>query len=553
MRRASAASLLVAALLMLTACAGIPTSGGIHNGAIIDDELDLEILALPSDPAPGADQQEILTGFLQAARSPQGGYAVARKYLTESAASDWKPDETALIRPNGSSQVFSSPAENVLTYTVSITAIVGQDGTYREESVSAAQTLEFSFAQENEEWRISEAPNGIVLSQRNFDDTFREQPLYFFDPTFSYLVPDVRWFPSRLTLPNRVVDALLAGPSPWLGDGVVTTSFPEATGVEEVVSGAGSTVVDLTTEALAASSLDRARMRQQLVATLSTPNVSMTVRGAELVTPAASSDLALVNPDVDGAALVGTGSAFGLDVGSGASAMEGLSAQLVSAGAVGATLSTERDSVAFLAADSNVYLAATGQQAVLVDDRGGLVVPSIDPFGYVWSAQAASAASLSTFEADGTEHALVPTLPGTARVVSIDVSRDGTRLLLSLQTDIGPVLRVVGIVRQDGVPIRLGDPLDLPLVSTAAGDATWVDDRTVAAITLGSDGTRVTSFQLGGPSTDLGNLPDARTIAGGNNGVNGLRVLRSSGEIWRLQGSGWVSTGILASFLGTKQ
>ena len=46
---------------------------------------------------------------------------------------------------------------------------------------------------------------------------------------------------------------------------------------------------------------------------------------------------------------------------------------------------------------------------------------------------------------------------------------------------------------------------------------------------------------------------DATTIAGGNNGVDGLRVIRTSGEVWRLQGSAWVNTGIVASFLATKQ
>ena len=77
------------------------------------------------------------------------------------------------------------------------------------------------------QWRISELPNGIVLSRDNFENSFSEYPLYFFDPDFRYLVPDVRWFPNCSgTVADRIVNALLAGPSNWLQGGVVTTAFP---------------------------------------------------------------------------------------------------------------------------------------------------------------------------------------------------------------------------------------------------------------------------------------------------------------------------------------
>ena len=61
--------------------------------------------------------------------------------------------------------------------------------------------LTYSFVQENGEWRISGGPDGIVLSQSSFSVVFTERALYFFDPTYTYLIPDVRWFASRATLP----------------------------------------------------------------------------------------------------------------------------------------------------------------------------------------------------------------------------------------------------------------------------------------------------------------------------------------------------------------
>ena len=543
-------------VLALTGCVGIPTSGGVQEGPQIDDQLSPEFVALPSDPRPGSSQEEILADFMLAARSPQGGYAVARQFLSSDEAEEWLPDATTLIRPDGNSPVISIVEENRLAYTVTSTAKVDQNGLYAEEQPSVTTTLTFDFVQEDGEWRISDAPDGIVLAQNSFNAGFREQAVYFFDPSFSYLVPDVRWFPARLTSPNRLVQALLAGPAQPLQQGVVTTAFPEATDLGEsfVDQRADSFIVDLSAEALAASAVERDRMRQQLAATLGSPNVVITVRDAELETPDLTADAAVINPPVDGPALVGIADDFGFDVGSGISPIAGLTPPLVAVGATGATLSSDKLSVAFLGVNGNAYVARAGQSAAsVIDERGGLVVPSIDPFRYVWSAQAASAASLTIFELDGTAREFQSGLPTDASVVSLDVSRDGTRLLLSLQTPVGPRLVIAGIVRQDDVPIKLGDIVDLPLSASGLGDATWVNDRSVAALTTTGDVTSVTSFAIGGPSVELGTVNDATTIAGGNNGVDGLRVIRTSGEVWRLQGSAWVNTGIVASFLATKQ
>ena len=49
-------------------------------------------------------------------------------------------------------------------------------------------------------------------------------------------------------------------------------------------------------------------------------------------------------------------------------------------------------------------------------------------------------------------------------------------------------------------------------------------------------------------------VPDAVAITGGNGGADGIRVLAANGIIWQPRGSGgWVSTGLTATFLGTRQ
>ena len=554
MRRAWGAALAAAMIVALAGCVGIPTSGGVNDGAVIDDEANPEFVVLPSDPVPGSTPEQILADFMQAVSAPQGGYAVAKKYLTGDLASVWNPDASAIIRTGGS--VTEVAGENTLTYSFSSKASVNEVGQYTEEQLASAQTLTFAFAQEGGEWRISQAADGIVLSQSAFGVAFRQQALYFFDPSFGYLVPDVRWFPSRQTTSTLVVQTLLAGPSSWLQQAVVT-AFPAATSLGDITTGAGSVTVDLSTEALTASPQARDRMRQQLVATLDVSNVDMTVRDLPLLTSDAAGDRATVNPSVDSPVLIGLdGTAFGFDGGSGIADIAGLTNQVVAAGAVAADLASDKQLVTFLDADGSVLVARVGDPAATVIDPGpGLVAPAVDPFRFIWSATASNATTLTAWELDGTPHAIQTGLPADSAIVSLDVSRDGARLLLLLSTPVGPRLIAAGIVRQDNVPVSLGAPIELPVSLGTPLDATWVDDRTVATIAADDTGSAlITAFEIGGPSQSLGRVQGAYSIAGGNGGTDGLRVLSTDGEIWRPRGSeGWVSTGISASFLATKQ
>jgi len=553
MRRTFTVALAAAVVLALGGCVGIPTSGGVNDGPVIDDQAVPDFVVLPSDPVPGSTQEQILTDFMQAVGGPQNGYAVAKKFLTADFAGTWNPDVSAIIR-TGSFDVEATDA-STMTYSFTSRASVNEQGERQDELNDSPQVLTFVFAQENGEWRISQAADGIVLSQSAFNVAFREQALYFFDPSYAYLVPDVRWFPSRQTSSSRVVQALLTGPSSWLQQAVVT-AFPDATTFSDITTESGSVVVDLSTEALTAASEARDRMRQQLVATLDTPNVALTVRGLDLATPNASGNRAVKNPGVDAAVLVGVGgTAFGFDGGAGIAALGGLTAQVVAGGAVAASLASDKQSVAFLDANGGISVALAGSAtATLIEPGPGLAAPSIDPLRFIWSAEAANASTLTAWEVDGTAHA-VPGLPSDSAIVSLDVSRDGARLLLLLSTPVGPRLIVVGIIRQDNVPIALGEPFELPVGSEIPLDATWVDDRTVATVSTDEGGNAlITLFEVGGPSLSLGHVQGAYAVAGGSGGADGLRVLTTDGDIWRPRGSeGWVVTGITASFLGTKQ
>lgn len=555
MRRGVAVVVGLAMSMLLAGCVGIPTSGGVSTGPVIDDQLDPDRVFLPSDPRPGSEPAEILDDFMQAVRGPANNYAVAQKFLTAKLAETWDPDAGVLIRQGAAST--SAVSDTAFTYTVTTRATVDADGRYSEQRDASTRTLNFEFAQENGEWRISKAEDGIVLSQSSFNSTFTEQALYFFDPSYRYLVPDVRWFPARPSTPSRVVDALLVGPASWL-QGAVNSEFPASTttvGAVPVNISSGTATVDLSDAAASADPQARDRMRQQLAATLGTSTVVITVGGIPLAIPDATGG-ALKDPPVDGSLVIGTGEEFGYANGSAITPIPRVSDQLLQLGAVTATVGTGATTAAFLAADGAAYVVApSGAAAGVVDPRGGLVAPSLDPLGFVWSAQAASAASLTAYEFDGTPHLVATTgLPAGARIVSLDVSRDGTRLLMYLSTDVGARLVVAGIIRSDNVPITLGEIVELPVSASEPVDATWVNERTVAVLARSGETSPVTLFEIGGPSSSLGQVAGALSIVGGNVGAQGIRLLSGDNEVWRPSGSGgWASTGVIASFLATQQ
>jgi len=549
-------ALIAAVSVALTGCVGIPLSSEVQTGALIDEQDDLQYEIVASGPITGSTQEQILTDFMNAVRSPTRDYSVAREFLTSSMSEEWNPDASATVRELDTLPTIAPALEaNSLTYSFSAQAVVDERGLYSELRSPVNQTLAFEFEKVAGEWRISAAPAGIVLSERGFEVSFEEQVLYYFDPSFSYLIPDARWFPVGQTTQSQAIQALLAADSEWLQQGVVLTAFPASTTLGSTSSlTAGRAVVDLSSEALAANTVAWERMRQQLSATLQTPIVVLTVEGRELQSTTTGQNAAVIEASSAGPLVVGTGDEFGFSTSDGLSDINELSAVITEAGATTAALAADRLSVTYLAGDGAAYFASVGVEPRLIDERQRLVAPSLDPFRFVWSAQRQDAASLTTFEVDGTEHPIQSSLPADADIVALDVSRDGARLLVYIATPSGPQLLVYGIVRQQGnVPVQLVGPVSLPALEGEAIDAAWVGTSTVVTLSAADESVAVTAFSLGGPSQDLGELAGATQIVSTGTNTDAVRVL-ADGEVWRPQGSqAWVSTELEASFMAVQQ
>ena len=131
---------------------------------------------------------------------------------------------------------------------------VDEEGVYRQ---AAPQPIVLPFQLELQpagspdegEWRITSAPDGIVMESNLFYASYQSTSLMFFDPTFHYLVPDQRYFP-KLGAPERTVAALLRGPSADIAP-AVRTAIPDGTTLQDgsVVQSDGSTTVSFSEKA----------------------------------------------------------------------------------------------------------------------------------------------------------------------------------------------------------------------------------------------------------------------------------------------------------------
>jgi hypothetical protein len=187
--RLLAASVALACLaLAVTGCAAIPTTGTVQAGdpPPADPPVDFDIL-VPS-PAVDATQKEILDGFILAAQSPRNNYRVAREYLTETFANEWQADAGATIDVLADREIGVID-DMTLRVDATPAAILKDNGQYEDPDSRTPIPFDYRFEQVDGQWRIASAPPGLLIDEISFTSVFRDYTLYFFDPTYRYLVP----------------------------------------------------------------------------------------------------------------------------------------------------------------------------------------------------------------------------------------------------------------------------------------------------------------------------------------------------------------------------
>lgn len=532
-------------VLALAGCVAIPTSGDVHSEQILDAE-EVPTVVLPPSPVPGQTPVEIVQGFLNAGRAPQNRYQVAQEFLAPSA--EWTGTSRVLV----TSSAINPIAVDADTVSVTVTVVGEVDGSgHYTEVPSQVQTLSYDITTVDGENRIARADPGTLLSRNGFTTAFAAYPLYFYDPSFEFLVPDLRWFPITRDVADRIVEELLIGPAAWLGAGVLFSAFPQGT-TGDAVYRAPVVSVELDADVRTESALTQRRMQDQLESSLrSLGNVTDFVVTAGEFDLAPASDDAPPEDDyrVSDGTIGGVSGQFGVLTAEGVVPLAGIETRADQLLPGAAVLARERDSVAVLGA-SGVSLVPSSGDPVPIDGRSELIAPSLDPYGFVWSVPRSNPRGLIVTR-DGEQFPLPLAVDG--EVVALEASRDGARVLVALATANGPRLFVIGVQRNaELVPVAFGAAYELD-PRGAIIDVAWVDGTHVAVLAAGQDGSEVDVLALGGPPEELGEIDGAIALVGGNL-VAGIRVLLADGTVHRpSEAGGWRDTGVVASFLGTQQ
>lgn len=558
LRRALTAMLPLLLVVVLSACVGIPRSGSVQDGGTVEGgDGDVDVNFIAPGPSEGATQEQILRGFIDAAASPQNNYEIAREFLAPDDRARWEPDAGVTIDQGG--RAFATVGDAV-QLTVSPVAAVDDRGEYRESANSSPLSWTYTFVQVRGQWRIAEAPPGIVLEASTFSDVFAAYSLSFFDPSYSRLVPDQRWFPSRASTATRIVGALLEGPAEWL-KGAVATAFPEGTALtsDAVPVEAGTARVDLTKPALQADSVTLQRMQLQLTSSLvqlsgsvsgvaAVSNVAITVVGNS--TPTVST-LTMAAPRVDSRALIQRGDEFGFASGDEIEAVPGISDAVVAVAGDAAVLAADHGQAAVRSA-AGVTVVEAGGESRVVDTRQGLLAPTMDPYGFTWTVPGNAPTALLAHDAAGGTEQVATSWTGASTISSLQISREGTRLVAVIRDGAQSRLVAAAIIRGDrNAPIRLGDPVELRVMAASAVTVTWVDDITVAVL-LDEDGqSTIVSQQIGGRSAPVTPLSDVVNLVGGN-GLTQLRALTADGRLLLPRGSTWQEAGEGVRFIATQ-
>jgi hypothetical protein len=541
-----------AALLTLAGCVGLPTSGPVQAGrtAVADDgqpALDFR----PDGPQPGASPQQIIDGFVTAASSPEDGWAIAQSFLAPDYRSDWNPQAGVLVDVFADRE-YAVAEDGTAQLQVTPVATVDAAGGYAVAEGGATPLTYRLQQQEDGEWRITEAPAGLLMDEVLFASVFRAYQLMYFDPTWSYLVPDVRWFPT-LNAPGRVASALVNGsPAEWLADSVVT-AFPDAVELTPAVPVTGGQVAqaELSEQALSVDDLTLDRMQTQLQASLASTGVTgveMLVDGSVLE----AERVATASTKVDARALVLTASGFGFLVSGELTEVPGLSGVIEQLAPVAIQTAPDRESAAVQLADGSVVRAAADGTVTAVDRRPGLIDPTIDPFGAVWTVAAAAPGDVQVTAADGDVLPISGAWSGASRIASMQISRDGTRMAAILTLGGRSVVAVAGVARDArGVPSGLSDPQILTQLPDDGVDVGWLDDAVLGAL-VGGDEPTYAEVSVGG-AADVLAVPAGATTVAGSNVVGSARVLAADGALYVRRSSTWVQATSGVAVLAVQQ
>ncbi|PNI10131.1 hypothetical protein CXX84_01230 [Arthrobacter sp. AFG7.2] len=547
-----AASLLVLLLVLLAGCARIPTSGPVgKSGEGSAGNLSAPVF-LPAAPQPGASPETIIDYFYRAGSGYEDDYAVARQYLTQASSVSWKPDQRALVYREA--RVVATGVENVYNYELDVAYTVDADGIATQSPKGTIENIPVTVTEVEGEWRISAIPDGTAIAEETFKVIYGAYPIYFYDPSFTFAVPDVRWFIKNKTV-KAMTSALLAGPAPYLR-GAVASAFPSGIKLarESVPVVSGAAQVDLTAKELMESSPeDRLRMQMQLTLTFrSQPDVVNVELRANQDLVRVEDNGSVLPPLQDKSVPSRQIAISGNDLVRYENNRVSPLPDMQPVSALNPRLPAESpvsQTAAFLNdSRTTLYSISPGQPARALTTRSTLSRPSFGLNEWVWSAGpgAAGGTEVVAYRPAGiAEGATVPAVTLTPAwlagrtVKEFRISREGVRALVISEQNGKTRVQVTGIIRgSDGTPRELTPPISLA-TDSGPDQGAWVTDTTIVVM-KGSAASNVTPELLSltsGEPQQLAPWPGLVALSAGN-GAEDIYAQSGEGVFQRL-GNGW--------------
>ena len=535
-----------AGMLLVSGCAQVPTSGPVVevDQSVPEAGSGSFVRALARPPRDGMSQVEVVQGFLDAASGFEDGHAVARQYLTPAAAQAWDPDAGVRVYGNDTA-TLANATDRLVTLTASQVAVISPLAQYVPSAPGVALDEQFGLVQQGAQWRIAEVPQGLLLSRAAVERSYREYQTYFVARPGGILAPNpVLFASSQRDVTADLVEALLAGPGPWL-EPAVLNGFPAGTTLNSVTTSDGVIRVDLGGAALQADDRSREELSAQMVWTLrqvaGMRAVVITADGQPLVVPGVDPvqpRTAWAQMDPDGLApdspwyLTRSGVVESVGLSAPASAVPGAAG--VGEPPVRIPL-ISLDQTAVAATDPDGALVTTQlepgsrwRQARTTGDTSG---GSWDRTGLLWLPDAEVGVQLVNVL--GTQKVPVR----LSDVQSVQVSRDGSRALVLAGPEGAAVAYLMRVDRSSGPP-RLARPRPLPTGPVRA--AAWASATQVALlVTDPGQPPQVATVELGLFSVRvLGGPPRARSVAAAPD--RPLLSGTSDGQIWQFNGTTWI-------------
>ena len=545
-RRAALVAGAGGAALLLQACSGLPDPKGIQRYSESLDNADDKKSAIHAmSPQPGGSPEGIIEGFLRAGVDSSDNYGVARQYLTTEFAQHWDPEVQTRIY---SETARITRGENNI-YKVSIKQSVRVDERGLVNSfinVPASTPETFEMIQENGEWRIRNCPNGLWLDGSEFDRSFRSYHLYFYDPSYTYAVPDLRWFAQRdEQLFSTLVETLLAGPASYL-KGAVLSAASDSTKISKASLKVEKHEAKIKLNGEALDALQTARLRQQITYLASNftdiQNVTFYYNEREISAsdkPSEFQEISLtVQPNTKIVALDGTNLVTRRDYAS-ADSQRILVEKLHEPSAP--TMGYDGITYAYLGEGRKKLYTVRDTNSSKVWETRDLSRPSIDHYGWVWATDHSGTVRVFNPASDNVEErekGLDVAVPWRNGFIfsSLKISRDGTRGAFITSRDDTSLLIISGIVRdENGKPRSFTEPVRVN-ASVSPHCVDWAGEQTLAVVNTTTGEAELTS--LSSKETKLDRLEGLRSMstAGDSEHVIGHD---DTGSCYLLEERGW--------------